>query len=349
MDAAQLAAGIKRAGLEVPVVVLAYDYREVKNFVARYPVSDVDRIFLWQGNARILIAIVKYIEDKWNVLHDTTAMGVPVLLVVENNIRYYSSFLPAIYTELFTQTRRVIQEGVNLAHKLMRMRARPKILLCSNYEEASRLAERYKDYLLGLVSDVEFPHGGVLSRDAGFELSRHVRVLVPDLPVVLQTSRTEFRQQAYAEGYSFLRKRSPTFLRDLRKLLTQQFAFGDFVFRTPNKTEVARATDLNSLEDKLHSVPTESIAYHGERNHFSHWLTARTEFALAQKLRPRKVSDFPTVEDLRRNLIDSIAEYRREQSDVLIGDFKPEAFQSGGAYFLRIGSGSLGGKARGLA
>src|SRR6202008_3297080 len=146
-----------------------------------------------------------------------------------------------------------------------------------------------------------------------------------------------------------LRKGSPTLLRDLRKVLTQQFAFGDFVFRTPDQAEVARATDLNSLEERLQTVPAESIAYHGQRNHFSHWFTARTEFALAQKFRPRKVSDFPTIEDLRRNLIDSIAEYRREQSDVLIGDFKPEAFQSGGAYFLRIGSGSLGGKARGLA
>ena len=349
MNAAQLASEIKAAGLQVPVVVLAYDYREIKRFIARNPVTDVDRIFLWQGTPRALIAIVKYIEDKRNVEHDTSTMGVQVVLVVEDNIRYYSAFLPLMYTELISQTRRVIQEGMNLAHKLMRMRARPKILLISNFEDAYGLAVKYQEYLLGVVSDVEFPHNGVLSTDAGFELARSVRALVPDVPVVLQTSRTAFRQQAYAEGYSFLRKGSPTFLRDLRRLLTQEFAFGDFVFRTPNKTEVARATDLNSLEDKLHSVPTESIAYHGERNHFSHWLTARTEFALAQKLRPRKVSDFPTVEDLRRNLIDSIAEYRREQSDVLIGDFKPEAFQSGGAYFLRIGSGSLGGKARGLA
>jgi hypothetical protein len=135
----------------------------------------------------------------------------------------------------------------------------------------------------------------------------------------------------------------------LRKVLTQQFAFGDFVFRTPDRVEVARAPDLNSLEELLHTIPAESIAYHAERNHFSHWMTARTESALAQKFRPRKVSDYPTIEDLRRNLIDSIAEYRREQSDVLIGDFKPAAFQSGGSYFLRIGSGSLGGKARGLA
>jgi CheY-like chemotaxis protein len=349
MNAAQLAREIKAAGLQVPVVVLAYDYREIKKFIARNPVTDIEKIFLWQGTPRVLIAIVKYVEDRRNVEHDASMMGVPVVLVVEDNIRYYSSFLPLMYTELISQTRRVIQEGVNLAHKLMRMRARPKILLSSSFEESYALAVRYQEHLLGIVSDVEFPWGGVLNADAGFELARRVRELVPDLPMVLQTSRTAFRQQAYAEGYAFLRKRSPTFLRDLRKLLTQELAFGDFVFRTADKTEVARATDLNSLEECLRTVPVESIAYHGQRNHFSRWLTARTESALAQKLRPRKVSDFATVEDLRKNLIDSIAEYRREQSEELIGDFKLAAFQSGGSYFLRIASGSLGGKARGLA
>ena len=349
MDAAQLAREIKSAGLNVPVVVLAYDYREVKQFLARNPVTDIERIFLWQGSARVLIAIVKYIEDKRNVEHDTSIMGVPVVLLVEDNIRYYSSFLPVIYTELISQTRRVIQEGFNLAHKLVRMRARPKILLTSNFEEAYALAERYRNNLLGLVSDVEFPHGGILSPEAGFQLARSVRALVPDLPVVLQSSRTQFRSQAHAEGFSFLRKRSPTFLRDLRRLLTQQFAFGDFVFRTADGAEVARATDLNSLEELLHTVPAESIGFHGQRNHFSHWLMARTEFALSQKLRPRKVTDFPSIEGLRQNLIESIGEYRREQSDILIGDFKPAVFQSGGSYFLRLGAGSLGGKARGLA
>lgn len=349
MNAAQLAHEIKASGLKVPVVVLAYDYLEIKRFVAKNPETDIEKIFLWQGNARILIAIVKYVEDRRNVEHDTSAMGVPVVLIVEDNIRYYSAFLPVIYTELITQTRRVIQEGFNLAHKLLRMRARPKILLTSNFEEAYQLAVRYQAHLLGIVSDVEFPHGGALSPEAGFELARRVRVLVPDLPVVLQTSRREFRARALEEGYSFLRKRSPTFLRDLRKLLIQQFAFGDFVFRTADKTEVARASDLNSLEALLHTVPADSIAYHGQRNHFSHWLMARTEFALAQKLRPRKVSDFATIEDLRHNLLDAIGEYRREQSEVLIGDFKPAAFRTGAAYFLRMGAGSLGGKARGLA
>jgi hypothetical protein len=166
---------------------------------------------------------------------------------------------------------------------------------------------------------------------------------------VLHSSRTQFRDQAHQEGYAFLRKRSPTLLRELRRLLTDQFGFGDFVFRLPDQTEVARASDLNALDKLLHEVPAESIAYHGQRNHFSHWLMARTEFALARKLRPRKVSDFASHEDLRRDLIESIAEYRDEQSRVLIGDFQGSTFKPTEATFLRIGGGSLGGKARGLA
>jgi CheY-like chemotaxis protein len=347
--AAQLASDVKRAGLDVPVVVLAYDYREVKNFISRNPVTDIERIFLWQGNARILIAIVKYIEDKRNVLHDTRAMGVPVLLVVEDNIRYYSSFLPVIYTELIKQSRRVIQEGINVAHKLVRMQARPKILLSSNFEDAAQLVQEYRDYLIGLVSDVEFPWEGKLSPEAGFELARVMKAMVADVPVVLQTSRTEFRPRALAAGYSFLRKRSPTLLKDLRRILTEQFGFGDFVFRLPDLTEVGRAKDLNQLEEQLQTVPPESLTYHAQSNHFSHWLMARTEFALAAKLRPRKVSDFTGPEHLRRDLIESINDYRREQSELLIGDFNADTFKPSETGFLRIGAGSLGGKARGLA
>jgi len=349
MDAAQLAREVKAAGLDVPVVVLAYDYREIRNFVARNLVTDLESIFLWQGNVRILISIISYIEDKRNVLHDTHTIGVPVILVVEDDIRYYSAFLPVIYTELITQSRRIISEGLNVAHKLVRMRARPKILLSSTYEDALQQATEYRDYLLGVVSDIEFPLGGELNTEAGFRLARRIQEEVPDVPIVLQSSRTEFKARANAEGCSFLRKRSPTLLRDLRRLLTEHLGFGDFIFRLPDRAEVARARDLNELEARLQEVPQESIAYHSERNHFSRWLRARTEFALAQKLRPRKVSDFATLEDLRHDLIDSIADYRSEQSQVLIGDFNPTTFKAGEHYFLRIGGGSLGGKARGLA
>ncbi len=350
MNAAQLAREIKAADLDVPVIVLAYDYREIKDFIARNPQTDVERIFLWQGNARILISIVKYIEDKRNVLHDAHDMNVPVMLVVEDDIRYYSLFLPVIYTELISQSRRLLSEGLNVAHKLVRMRARPKILLCSDYEDAERQVLKYRDYLVGVVSDVEFPRGGQLTPEAGFALARMVRHTVPDVPIVLQSSRTEFMGPAYRQGFSFLQKRSPTLLGDLRRIMIEEMGFGDFVFRLPDgKTEVGRAADLNALEMLLHTVPVESIAYHGERNHFSHWLMARTEFALAQKLRPRTVSDFGTLENLRRDLIESIAEYRREQSQTLIGEFNPATFQPADAFFLQIGGGSLGGKARGLA
>jgi CheY-like chemotaxis protein len=350
MSAAELATEVKRAGLDVPVVVLAYDYREVKNFVARTPHSPIERIFLWQGNARILISIIKYIEDHRNVQHDTQVMGVPVMLVVEDNIRYYSSFLPVIYTELISQARRLISEGLNVAHKLVRMRARPKILLASNYEDATHLVLQYRENLLGVVLDVEFPRKGKLMPETGFELARMIRSVVPDVPIVLQSGRAEFMDRAYAEEFSFLQKRSPTLLGDLRNWLIEQVGFGDFVFRLPDRrTEVARASNLNELERALLTVPAESISYHAGRNHFSHWLMARTEFAVAQKLRPRKVSDFASVEVLRHNLIDAITSYRREQSQTLVGDFNAATFQAADPFFLRIGDGSLGGKARGLA
>lgn len=349
MDAAQLAREIKETGRDIPVVVLAYDYRELKNFVARDLHRDIERVFLWQGNVRMLIALVKHIEDARNAPPDTASIGVPVILVVEDNIRYYSSFLPVIYTELITQSRRVIQEGVNVAHRLLRMRARPKILLATNYEDAERLVLRYRDYLLGVVSDIEFPRQGELNIDAGFDLAHLIRRQVPDVPIVLQSSRTQFRDRAFAEGLSFLRKHSPTLLADLRRVLTEQFGFGDFVFRLPDFSEVGRASDLSALETMLQEVPADSIVYHAQSNHFSHWFMARTEFALAQKLRPRKVSDYASPEHLRRNLIEAIADYRSEQSEVLIADFSPAALASSDVYFLRIGVGSLGGKARGLA
>jgi CheY-like chemotaxis protein len=349
MDAAELARQVRASGLDVPVVVLAYDYAEIKNFVSRYPREGIERIFLWQGSARILAVIIKQVEDRRNVSHDTAGTGVPVILVVEDNIRYYSSFLPVIYTELITQSRRLVHEGINTAHKLLRLRARPKILLCTTFEDAWEQATKYKDFLFAVISDVEFPRGGELTPDAGFVLAEKIRQAVPDVPILLQSSHTKFRRRAYGEGFSFLRKRSPRLLRDLRRFLVEECGFGDFVFRLPNRTEVGRASNLNELETRLATVPAESIAYHSERNHFSRWLMARTEFVLAQKLRPRKVSDFASLEDLRRDLIQSITEYRREQTQLLIGDFSPAAFQPGEAPFMRIGGGSLGGKARGLA
>ena len=349
MDAVQLAGEVKKTGRDVPVVVLAYDQREIARMTSRVATSHIEKAFLWQGNARILLAIVKYIEDKRNALLDTRIMGVPVILVIENDIRYYSSFLPEIYTALIEQSRSLISDAFNLAQKLVRMRARPKILLCTDYERAEQQVQNYREYLFGVISDIEFPRNGTLNPEAGFQLARMIRSVVPDVPIVLQSGVPELQTRARAEGFSFLRKGSDTLLGDLRALLKEEFAFGDFVFKLPGGEEVARAADLNELEAHLKRVPDASITYHSERNHFSHWLMARTEFTLAERLRPRKVSDFADSTALRNDLIDSIAAYRHEQNQVLIGDFQTASFKASPDFFVRFGGGSLGGKARGLA
>ena len=348
MRAEVLADRLRAIRPELAVVVLAYDAREAATLARTRAVTAVDHVFLWQGEIRLLSAIVRLVEDRANVAHDTGHLGVQLVIVIEDSVHLYSSFLPVIYTELIAHASHLVPEGLNLAHKLMRLQARPKVVLCSTFEEAWDYFERFEENTLGVISDIEFPKDGVLCAEAGTEFAKRVRQQQPDIPVMLQSSRPENRALAEAIGASFLLKDSPTLLHDLRRFMVDHFGFGDFIFRLPDGTEVARASDLKALEELLTSVPAASIAYHGERNHFSTWLKARTEFELAHRLRPRRVSDFQTVEALRADLVRSIHEYRRQQSDRVVADFDRAAFD-GLATLSRVGGGSLGGKARGLA
>jgi len=348
MDAAELAARVKEAGLDVPVILLAFDGGELADFMAHHDTSPLERIFLWQGDPRILLAITKYMEDKLNVAYDVGVAGVQVILLIEDNIRYYSSFLPLIYTEIISHSQRLISEGVNLPHKILRMRARPKILLCTTFEEAWEYFSLYKEEVLGVISDIEFPVEGQLNPQAGAKFAQKVNEAYSDIPVLLQSSRPESEAQAREVGAAFLLKGSPTLLQDLRRFIVENFFFGDFIFRLPDGTPVGRAPDLKTLLEMLRTVPAESIAYHAERNHFSRWLKARTEFRLAHLLRPRTAADYSTVEDRRAYLIEQIHNYRREQAQASITDFDPTTFDPENS-FARLSEGSLGGKARALA
>jgi CheY-like chemotaxis protein len=347
MNVLGLVSALRAEGIGTPVVVLAYDRREL-SLLEKRDVSGIERMFLWQGDVRILVAIVKYMEDKLNVAYDTGVVGVPAIILVENSIRYYSSFLPVIYTELVKHSHGLLPEGLNLTDKILRIRAGPKILLASDYEEAWNYFDRYADEILGIISDIQFPRAGAIRPDAGFELAREVRRMRPDVPIMLQSSRPENESRAREMSASFLLKGSPTLLHQVRKFMAESLRIGDFVFRLPDGTEVGSASDLKTLEEMLEKVPAESLAYHGKRNDFSNWLKARTELALAEKLRPVKVSDFESLEDLRQSVVSSIAEYRNERNRGQVVDFDRELFDAK-ATFYRIGGGSLGGKARGLA
>jgi hypothetical protein len=348
MDASELARRVQAEGLDVPVVLLAWDTRELSDFQARRDTSAIERAFLWQGDARMLVSIVKSVEDWRNVEHDTGTVGVQVIILVEDNVRYYSSFLPVMYTELLHHSQRVITEGLNLSQKILRMRARPKILLCTTWEEAEQAFERYADEVLGIISDVEFPRAGERVPRAGADFARQVRAAYPDVPIILHSSRPENEALAHSVGADFLLKGSPLLLQELRDVMLEHFGFGDFVFRLPDGTEVGRAADLRGLEEKLAAVPEESLVHHAGRNHFSRWLKARTEFALAHELRPRTLDDYASPLALRESLIRAIASYRLEQARALVTDFDRDDFDLSGDFY-RMGGGSLGGKARGLA
>ena len=347
MSATMFARLVREAGLDLPIVLLACDSRELKDIAARLDTSVFDRIFIWQGDFRLMIGIIKHLEDRMNLENDTRLAGVQSILLIEDNVQYYSYFLPVIFTEILTQSHRLISDGINLSHRYLRTRARPKILLCETYEEAWEYFEKYSDYILGIISDIVFPRGGVMDPRAGLKFVQMARERYPHLPVLLQSIAPEFESEAKELGTSFILKDSPAALLKLRQFTTDYFSFGDFIFRTPDGHEVGRASDLNSLEEQLQIVPDESYAYHAERNHFSNWFKARTEFLLAYKVRPLKVADFPSISHMREDLIASLGEYRRHQQRGVITDFSKEDFDPENS-FARIGGGSLGGKARGL-
>ncbi len=347
MHPLEFAQRIRASGSEIPIVLLALDSRELADLIAYHDTTVFDRMFIWQGDYRLIIAIIKHLEDRMNVDHDTRLAGVQTIILIEDNIRFYSSFLPLIYTEIIKQSQRLIAEGVSLTHRFLRMKARPKILLCSTYEDAWGCFERYQDTILGIISDIEFSRGGKADTDAGIDFAREVKKRFTDIPILLQSNSPEKESVAHEIGASFLMKDSPVLLEEVRTFMYQYFSFGDFVFRMPDGQEVGRARDLKGLEELLRTVPDESLLFHGERNHFSNWLKARTEFYLAHQLRPRKVSDYASLDELRNDLIASLHKYRQTQHRGLITDFSRENFDPSGS-FARIGGGSLGGKARGL-
>ncbi len=346
--AAQFVKTLRKQGIKTPVVLLGYDNAELADLLNSPDMKLFDKIFVWQGDYRLLVGIIKFIEDRMNIDNDVKIMGVQVILVIEDNVRYYSSFMPVIYLELFKQSQGLLSESINLQHKFLRMRARPKIILCSTYEEAMKYYKKYKDSILGIITDVDFKRNGVPDTKAGLRITKQIKKEYSDIPILIQSNVPENEQLAYDAGASFLLKDSPTLLNDLRNFMKENFSFGDFIFRNKNGEEVARAKNLEELEEKLRMIPDESLIYHASRNHFSNWLKARTEFYLAHQLRPKKVSDFESPKLLRQTLIDTLFEFRINRLRSVISEFKKETFNYSST-ISRIGDGSIGGKARGLA
>jgi hypothetical protein len=241
-----------------------------------------------------------------------------------------------------------MSEGLNISHRLLRMRARPKIMLAQSFEEAWDCYERFAGNVLGIISDISYPRGGGMDPEAGLELARRVREIDPDLPVLLQSTQRGHAERCSEIGATFVHKRSPNLLEELRRFIVEQFGFGDFVFRDEQGREVAKARDMREMVSVLDRVPAESVIFHANRNHFSAWLKARTEFELASMLRPRSASEFDSGDELRRFLISAMNSYLREIQRHVIADFKGETFDDF-VSFAKIGSGSLGGKGRGLA
>lgn len=340
---------IKQKHPEIPVVLLTPFSREVSLKLNSGALKELDYVFSWLGNADILLAIIKLIEDRWNTDHDVSTVGVQVIILVEDSVRFYSSYLPNIYKIIFKQSKSFMTEGLNEHQMMLRMRGRPKILLATTYEEAEEIYHKYKNNLLGIISDMSYKRNGKLDKQAGLHFCKMVKGYDKYTPILLQSSSEGVQEIAKKIKVGFINKNSKNLSFQLRNFITQYFAFGDFVFIDPKThEELLRAADLKSLQECLFHIPDESFLYHTKRNHISKWLRARALFPLADIFKRFQPEDFSDLDEIRRYLYDAIAKYRMYKGRGVIAEFKRDQFDEY-LTFTRIGDGSIGGKARGLA
>ncbi len=345
--ALQLAEEVQTRYPDLPLIVLTPFSREVSVRVKNEDLVDRYQIFAWLGDDSILLAIIKLLEDRMNVAHDVS-VGVQVIILVEDSVRFYSSFLPLIYRILFRQARGIMEEGLNEWEQTMRMRCRPKILLANTFEEAIELYDRYRTNLLGVISDVSFKREGVEDPAAGLKLCRYIHNDNADLPVLLQSSEQRHRSDAASCGSSFLYKHSDDLLNRLQQYIRRNYGFGPLTFRDPvtNRT-LFSVEDLKDLQEKIEEMPDEQFLHYFRRKKLTNWLKTRALFSLADVVEAN-VTDIEDSVRAKRVILEIIASFRRFQSQGTIAHFDRERYDEY-LTFSRIGNGSLGGKGRGLA
>jgi hypothetical protein len=320
-------------------------------FVKKQKAADVpfDNYFVWTGESKVFFAMVKLLEDKVNVDNDTKKGLTRVILIVEDSAEYYSSYLPMLYTLVMEQTRNLIEDvSTDELYKVLKLRARPKVLLASNWEDAITIFNKYKENLLCVISDIRFPMNGIIHDTAGFDLIQHIKKESPNLPTVLQSSDPENAKFAYTLKSNFINKNSESLLQDLKSFINYYLGFGHFVYRDNKGRQIAVAKSMKEFEAYLETVPEDSLAYHAMKNHFSLWLMARGEVKIAKLINPIQVSDFNTLKELREFLIDIIRKRRQEMNKGRVVNFEESAVIDE-TNVVSLSGGSLGGKGRGLA
>lgn len=345
----ELSKSIKDLSPKTPVLLLLNNTGDI-NLIKKFPekIVYIDNVFYWNGDSKLFLAMIKYVEDRWNCDFDTTVGLVRVILLVEDSINFYSSYLPLLYAEIMKQTQLLIDTEMNDMNKRLRMRARPKVILANNYEDAIDIYNKYKEFIVCLISDIDFPKQDDDYLGAGIKLLQEIRSMNADLPILMQSANKEYKDQVLKHKASFIRKHDRNLMKELKYFIKTNLGYGDFIFKDEAGNQYGKANTLKEFENILTDIPEISLLFHSRRNHFSSWLIAHGEFLVAKKIRPISTSEFSSTTELRDFLLNTFKEVRSLRARGKIINFDNAEFNLEDQ-IVKIAEGSLGGKGRGLA
>ena len=339
---------------DCPIVLLSSFSKEMFLRMEKADKRHIDYLFNWNNSTDLIIAIIKLIEDRLNAEHDILDEGVRAILLVEDSVRYYSTYLPLLYKLLLQQNTIAIRDALNEKQQLLRKRARPKLLLATCYDEAVAVYKEFNTNIIGVISDVGFVlHKGepaaMEKLDAGVDLCQLIREENPTMPFLMQSSQESMRAVANKLKVGFVVKKSKTLQQEVSEYIEREFGFGDFIARDPRTgKEIARASDLEGFERIISTISSAAFRRLSDNNYLSKWLFARGLFAVGRPVSALKIKDDADIENVRQMNIRLIHDYRINQALGVVAKYSPETYNDT-IWFCRCGSGAMGGKGRGLA
>ena len=329
---------------ETPIVLLHNNINSLKRILNDYDV-EIDKYFTWNGDGKIILSIVRYFEDKKNLKNISKIDYKNIILIVEDSIQHYSSYLSIIYEEICNHLKEILNPNLNCEQKNLRFKRRPFVIHSDNFEKSSDIYEKYKDDIIFIISDNNLERNGEI-KQFGPYIANKIYKDNKHIPLLIQSSEEIDDKKIQNKNINIISKTSPKLNLELRKFIKKNLGPNHIILEKKDKEKINIKT-IDKLKNVIDDVDKNSLLICAKNNDFSGWFKAIGEIELSEKCNyaEKNITD---AEEIRSHIMDIIEDYNYSINQASITSFSRK-IDDPYVKITRIGDGALGGKARGLA